>query len=631
MRNISCLSATVEPLESRRHFDIDVPLADAAGMQHIVNFTDLDGTTGRIELIRGTGTVTFAGDGLTSRVSGNQLFIDGVVTNIANIAITDSGRKTDLRITSRGGGDDEIDVLGLNSIGVLRDVRADDANFSGAIALPGVRRFQANDLRNGSATFGNGRGGVIRIEADDIEDWAITSDAPLDMDIDRWTVLNSTSSLTTPQIRRLIVDDEFQADVSVTGGLGGPVVRQVRLDNVISGSWTIQGNARDMRFENVAADVDINVFGAVDRFVAQNFAARLQLDSVKDMRVTQNLTGSLMATSESTSARKVRINNLSGSLTFEGRAERVQLDRFGDEANLDIVGRLRRLTVREDAEGEMLFGDRVDRIDIGGNASGNLTTGGNVGDVRINGAFTADQWLINGNLKSLIADSFAQNSIVLVQGNTDRITSRESSSGQFGVAGRLNRFTINGDFVSGRLSLPRDFSTGQRNVERFRVKGTMSQSNLFSDGSIGKVELGSLQDSNIFAGVDFNNMAVQEAELGTLPDPATAGDVFVAPAILQSLKIQSRTMPSMSNSRILAYDVRDVRLGDTVRTFDGGALFGIFANSVKSIRGETEDGVRFRAKNIPANGTWFEQTLDKGDDTRSFIVQITSQNLMPTN
>jgi hypothetical protein len=237
---------------------------------------------------------------------------------------------------------------------------------------------------------------------------------------------------------------------------------------------------------------------------------------------------------------------------------------------------------------------------------------------------TSDRWQIAGDVGQIVADSFSFNTIITATGNVRLVLARQSTSIRLGV-GSVDRFIVNGDLNNARVSLFDDFSSTTWNASKFMVRGAMTDTSLFSDGSIGGILAGAIRGSRIFAGVDFDNPAVDEAAAnGTMPDPDTAGDVFASPAIIKSITVTGAAgAPSFADSLVLAYRINRMLLGNSVQVEDGGEEFGALTHSAGLVAGRTSESVPFLVNDIPLLGSFFTQNGARGRDTKNLVVFIT--------
>jgi hypothetical protein len=156
------------------------------------------------------------------------------------------------------------------------------------------------------------------------------------------------------------------------------------------------------------------------------------------------------------------------------------------------------------------------------------------------------------------------------------------------TAGSIGRFTARGDMTGSTLTLTDPFIPILPLLGRFTVTGMMSGSRITTAGNNGRVPVGSMIASQIYAGRTSN-----AAFPSTLAD-FSADDVIIARV---SLGTKHATTAAFDNSVIAGRTMLKISLG-SVKTANAGVPFGVTADKVLSLSASNETGQALKVKNL---------------------------------
>lgn len=179
-------------------------------------------------------------------------------------------------------------------------------------------------------------------------------------------------------------------------------------------------------------------------------------------------------------------------------------------------------------------------------------------------------------------------------------------------AGTIGRFTAYGDMTAATLSLTDPFVPLLPNLGRFTVAGTMSNSRVTTAGNIGRVTIGSMLDSQIYAG---------RATTSAFPSAAsdfTADAVYISRVTLGS---KHATGAAFDGSVIAARSMGKVSLG-LVNTDNGGSAFGIAADNVLSLSAKNPTGQVLKLKRLDDPTAAAEAFTASGFSAGDFALRI---------
>ena len=195
--------------------------------------------------------------------------------------------------------------------------------------------------------------------------------------------------------------------------------------------------------------------------------------------------------------------------------------------------------------------------------------------VSVKGSITGGAWTINGNVGKVAAGNIAEDWSANITGDLAGLTAKGDAGGDL-TARSLKAISVAGNYTDAEVNLtlpvdpinPKLYALG-----KLTAKGTMEDVNIRSAGNIGKITLGVIKDSNIFAGINNSVTAL----------PVSPND-YDAQAAIAGVKIKGVAGGAFwfENSNIAASDVGAVAFG-FAQTDNGDDKFGIAAGGFKSI------------------------------------------------
>ena len=190
-----------------------------------------------------------------------------------------------------------------------------------------------------------------------------------------------------------------------------------------------------------------------------------------------------------------------------------------------------------------------------------------------------------------------------VAGKTGRVAAGSVGSGWNGTFGELSSFSTPGDFAgsitantinslgagsltNAGIDVTRAFAKGATALNRLNVRGAIAGTRVRSGADIGSVSAASFTGSSVFAGVANGGGGPGGGGAArSLPADATA---FVAPATIKSVTIRTRGTPSFVGSNIAASTLGRIN-GGTIQVDNGGAPYGLAAQTIRSLSGQRND------------------------------------------
>ena len=188
-----------------------------------------------------------------------------------------------------------------------------------------------------------------------------------------------------------------------------------------------------------------------------------------------------------------------------------------------------------------------------------------------------------------------------VAGKTGRVAAGSVGSGWNGTFGDLSSFSTPGDFAgsisantinslgagsltNAGIDVTRAFATGATALNRLNVRGAIAGTRVRSGADIGSVSAASITGSSVFAGV-ANGGGGGGGAARSLPADASA---FVSPATIKGVAIRTRGTPSFVGSNIAASTLGRIN-GGTIQVDNGGAPYGLAAQTILSLSGQRND------------------------------------------
>jgi hypothetical protein len=146
------------------------------------------------------------------------------------------------------------------------------------------------------------------------------------------------------------------------------------------------------------------------------------------------------------------------------------------------------------------------------------------------------------------------------------------------------------------------------------VNGDISDSAIFSAGNVGMIAGRSILSSTIRAGI--------AALLPGQSLPASAAD-FATAASIASLRLGSDPRrAAFANSTIAASHLGELSLG-RIQTNNGGAAFGVAANSIKLLQGiDITTGHAFRLTNVASTAAAAAALAAQHINPQDFLISI---------
>ena len=247
---------------------VDVNVGVSVGSTTTYNkltFTDTDGTAVTVALNKGLADVYFDGTGLYSTpAKGKTLNVAGSASSsklhIRTIALSGTTAASALSITGAKNG--QVTFGGVTDAAPLGTLNAKTANLTvnstGASSLPvagnavpagyvnlaGVRSISLRSAAGGTIDLGStGVASSAVAFAAGVGATSLTSAAPITrLSAATWTANSGTTPgpITAPRINTLAVPGEFDADLSLEGGVvATPDLGSARLGPVNDGTWAI--------------------------------------------------------------------------------------------------------------------------------------------------------------------------------------------------------------------------------------------------------------------------------------------------------------------------------------------------------------------------------------------------------
>jgi len=236
-----------------------------------------------------------------------------------------------------------------------------------------------------------------------------------------------------------------------------------------------------------------------------------------------------------------------------------------------------------------LTGDRfqagsISKLTVKGAVDTDLTasrlSNTSVGDV------TGGTWTVAGKGGKLTVNSISDDSALVFANDVTDLQVKGDLNGDV-QARTFKNINVRGGLNVAVINATRTVAERGKGIEKLTVKGAVNLSAIVASGNVGKIQVGSMSQSTIFAGVTAQ-------ELGTFL-PASPLD-FVAIAKIDSITVKNRGVNYVS-SGIAAASLGKIKLG-TVLTDNSGVPFGVSTDRISQIEGTTAAGQKFKFKNL---------------------------------
>jgi len=202
-----------------------------------------------------------------------------------------------------------------------------------------------------------------------------------------------------------------------------------------------------------------------------------------------------------------------------------------------------------------------------------------ISSARITGAI-AGTWTVTGNLGSITAGAINSSWVGTISGAISTLIIKSGGLASNLTASSIGSLTVTGAVTSGNITAGSvslihviggitgtTLTAGAGGLRELLVSGAITNATVTSTGAIGTIEAGSVGGSNFSAGV-----------------PSTTTLPYATAANLGASVISTFRTNAFASSDILADRLGSVALG-TVTASNGGAKFGIAANTIGSFSG----------------------------------------------
>jgi hypothetical protein len=182
------------------------------------------------------------------------------------------------------------------------------------------------------------------------------------------------------------------------------------------------------------------------------------------------------------------------------------------------------------------------------------------------------------------------------------------------TAPSLRQIQVGGSLIHSTITLTSGLVAGALDLGSALVNGDISDSAIFSAGNVGMIAGRSILSSTIRAGI--------AALLPGQSLPASAAD-FAAAASIASVRLGSDPRrPAFANSTIAASHLGELSLG-RIQTNNGGAAFGVAANSIKLLQGiDITTGHAFRLTNVASSTAAAAALAAQHINPQDFLISI---------
>ncbi len=175
----------------------------------------------------------------------------------------------------------------------------------------------------------------------------------------------------------------------------------------------------------------------------------------------------------------------------------------------------------------------------------------------------------------------------MISGNIKSFTVAHSIGGSL-VANAIGTMKIGGDATNLNVTLGQAFEAGVVSIKSLVINGAVNGLDLTGNSDFGPISVGSLDNSNIFAGLSGGGL------------PSTSGD-FAANAHISSVTVRSRVSGGFQNSDIAAESLGVLKLG-SIDTGNGGTDFGVGCHTLGELSATISAGHGITLKGInPGN------------------------------
>lgn len=247
------------------------------GIATSLRFTDPDGTAATVTLAgEGSANITLDGAGLTKSTSrAGVVTITGTPQSV-EITTTGTNSGSTLSITSRGGGNGQVDVNSITADASLRGIVGPQTAVSGPISVAGTLNTLTLAQATGSSITVSGTGGTLTLNIATVSGESINSSEATIVAGRSWGA-SAPATISAPSITRVAVTGEF--DASVSAGTMGTTTA----GSISGGTWTLSGSAANVTAGSItglsltaAAVGRVTSRGAIDNSLvnsASNIAA----------------------------------------------------------------------------------------------------------------------------------------------------------------------------------------------------------------------------------------------------------------------------------------------------------------------------------------------------------------------